>query len=145
MSKKAWVWVGLGVVVLILVVYAVEQNSIITVYPVFCKDWGDTPPAVRDFSTCKQPYAYARETFNADTSKNQVIETSPDTSDVDQLDPCTIQDAQHWSCGNSGNEILGATQTSRSGDNFSMNGLINTILSTESQWNSINNGAPSAQ
>ena len=148
MSKKSLILIG-GAIIIILIVgaYLFEQSqTTFTVYPVFCKDWGNTPPATEDFYNCHQPYAYARETFVVDKTKNQVTETSPDNSAFYTLDSCTIQDTEHWGCGSS-NDAFGAVEPSRSGDNFSEKGYagtpIDTIFVTESQWNSINNGAPS--
>jgi hypothetical protein len=149
--KKTWIWIGVVVVILIVIGYSAAQNSTFTVYPVFCQDWftGNTPnpPAVQDFSSCHQPRAYERQTFSADTSKDEVIQTSPDTSDVHKLDSCTIQDGQHWSCGGDFSKMpggmLAATQISRGGDNFNEYGLTNVIFVTESQWDSINKGKDS--
>jgi hypothetical protein len=139
---KRNIWIGAGIVAVVLItLVAISQSSTFTVYPVQCNDWLKTPPATADFSNCNQPEALARQTFTADTSKNQVIETSPDNSDVVQLNSCTIQDGQHWSCGQGG--IVAASQTSRSGSNFNEYGLTGVAFVTETQWNSINAGKPS--
>ena len=150
MSKKSWIWIGATIVVIGAgSVYFVEQRSVpFTVYPVFCKDWGNTPPTPEDFSNCHEPYAYARETFLVDQAKNQVTETSPDNSNFYTLSSCTVQDNEHWGCGPS-SDAFGAVKPSRSGDYFSENGVygtpVDTIFVTESQWDSINNGAPSSR
>jgi hypothetical protein len=144
--KKIITWVVV-VVIAILGVYSYGQYSTPTVYPVFCEDWGHTPPTTQDFSSCHKPYAYARETFTVDVPKNQVIQTSPDTTEVNKLNYCTIQDETHWSCGDGSllkmpGGILATTKISRSGNRFYEYGLINVIFVTESEWSSINNGAP---
>lgn len=150
MSKKTWIWAGVAIVILVIGAYLIEQSSApLTVYPVFCKDWGNTPPATEDFSNCHQPYAYARETFVVNQAKSQITETSPDNSNFYTLSSCTIQDGEHWGCGPSSDAFGSANQPSRSGDNFNENGAygspVDTIFVTEAQWDSVNNGAPSAQ
>ena len=156
-KKKLFLVIGGIVVLLILLVAVSVDNSNFTVYPVQCNDWIDTSPTVVDFSNCKKPKALERQTFSVDASKNQVTQISPDNADVHQLNYCTIQDAQHWSCGGYGlskggsllglpdspGGILASTQISRSGSNFSEKGLTNVIFVTESQWDSINNGKSS--
>ncbi len=121
-----------------------------TVYPVGCAISDSANLTVNssgelDFTHCQNPQAGERETFKVDAGKNQVIETSPDSSDVVALKDCTVQDDEHWSCGDYSNwsgGIFGAIVTSRSGDNFSESGLSGIYFVTESQWNSINNGKP---
>jgi len=144
---RPWAWaIIIIVVVLIGLAYLGSQSPTFTVYPVTCVDWFKTPPPTTDFSNCHEPKAMNRQVFTADSSKNQVVETSPDSADVVQLNSCTIQDNQHWSCGSissmSGG-MLAATETSRSGDNFAEYGLSGIIFVTESQWSSINNGKSS--
>ena len=141
-EEKNLVWGGVAVIILIIIFYLATQNSNFTVYPIQCNN------AATDFSSCTHPEALARETFNADTSKSQVIETSPDTTDVDNLNYCTIEDSQHWSCGDNTaflyskmpGGILAATQISRSADNFNEYGLTDVVFATESQLSSLNNG-----
>src|ERR1700683_4063620 len=151
MKKNIWIGIGVvGVIIVILVVigYSSKQNSTFTVYPVFCKDWGNNPPTTEDFANCQRPYAYARETFVVDQAKDQITETSPDNSSFYTLSSCTIQDNEHWGCGQS-YDAFGAVEPSRSGDQFSENGAygtpVDTIFVTESQWDSINNGAASTE
>lgn len=152
-KTQGWIIVGVLIIALLFgaAVYfpSTAQSSTFTVYPVGCADWytgnTETPPAVQDFSNCHKPEAMERQIFTVDTSKNQVIETSPDGSQVINLNDCTIQDAQHWSCGSGDfsqmpGGILGATQVSRSGDNFNEYGLSAVIFVTEAQWDSINGG-----
>ena len=149
MSKQTWIWTGV-VAILIIVGYSVEQRSVpFTVYPVFCKDWSSTPPATEDFSSCHQPYAYARETFALNKDKSQVTETSPDNGNFYVLNNCTIQDNEHWGCTGANYDAFGGVDPSRSNNYFSENGVYNTpvdtIFVTESQWDSINDGAPSPE
>jgi hypothetical protein len=145
MNKTQALLLGM-VAVLIIGAYLFEnQNSAsFTVYPVLCKDWANNPPAVEDFANCHEPYAYAREVFTLNESKNQITETSPDNSSFYTLNSCTIQDNEHWGCGQS-YDAFGAVSPSRSGSNFSENGYagspIDTIFVTQTQWNSVNNGA----
>jgi hypothetical protein len=139
----------LGVILLIGIIAPPD----FTVYPVQCNDWimptypyTETAPAVQDFSSCHKPEALERQVFKVDVAKSQVIQTSPDGTEVTALQACTVQDKQHWSCGNfttMPGGILGATQMSRSGDNFTEDGLSAVILVTEDQWNSINGGKDS--
>lgn len=121
-----------------------------TVYPVGCAISNSTNLTVSssgalDFTHCQNAQAAEREVFKVDAAKNQVIETSPDSSDVVSLKDCTVQDNEHWSCGDYSNwsgGIFGAVVTSRSGDNFSESGLSGIYFVSESQWSSINNGKP---
>ena len=119
--KKAVLIVGLAIVFMILLdVVIIDNSSSFTSYPVFCGNWAP-PGTMKDFDHCYQAKALDRQTFSVDTSKNQVFQTSPDTSDIHQLESCTIQDGQHWSCDAGGSDrILGALfSISFSGGNFS--------------------------
>ena len=154
MKKVGFIFDGVVIVIVFLALVG-GNSSTFTVYPVTCVDWFGpapsytfTPPATQDFSNCHHPEAMERQTFSVDTSKDQVVQTSPDTSDVHKLDYCTIQDGQHWSCGDGGfskmpGGIFASTQISRGGDKFNEYGLTAVIFVTESEWNSINNGKTS--
>ena len=149
MPRKRWILIGAIVAVLLIggLLLFGQNSAAFTVYPVFCKDWGDTPPTTEDFSNCHQPYAYAREMFALNKDKGQITETSPDNGNFYTLNNCTIQDNEHWGCSGQNNDAFGYVDPSRSGDHFSENGAYgtatDTIFVTESQWDSINNGAPS--
>ncbi len=147
-KTRGWLLVGVLAVIIVGVYFADQSQSSppYTVYPVFCEDWGNNPPAVEDFANCQKLYAYPRETFTLDESKNQITEISPDSSSFYVLNNCTIVDTEHWECrGN--NDFFGEVSPSRNGDNFSENaddgGPFNTIFATQAQWDSINNGLPS--
>ena len=138
-----------GVVVSIITLAIIGgTSSSFTIYPVQCNDWLSTPPTIADFSNCHQAKALERHTFTVDTTKNEVTQTSPENADVKKLNYCTIQDSQHWSCGDGSfskmpGGILAATQISRSGDRYAEYGLTGVIFVTEDQWSSINNGKSS--
>jgi hypothetical protein len=144
-NKTPLIIIGIAIIIFILM-FSGNGNSNFTVYPVTCIDWFTTPPTVVDFSNCNQPKAMNRQTFSVNTTNNQVIQTSPDTADVHQLEYCTIQDEQHWSCGDwlkMPGGVFASSQISRSGENFVEKGLTGIIFVTKMQWDSINNGKSS--
>lgn len=143
---RPWAWVVIIIFAVIIGIYLSSQSQTTAVYLVQCNDWFKVKPVTLDFSNCQEPKAMNRQVFTVDVSKNQVIQTSPDTADVIKLNSCTIQDNQHWGCGtinSMSGGMLAATLTSRSGDNFAEYGPTNIIMVTEEQWNSINNGKSS--
>jgi len=152
---KKSIWIVIVVVILLVEVYSASQSSTFIAYPVQCNDWimpsypwTVTAPDIQDFSHCAKPEAMDRQTFSVDISKNQVTEISPDTADVYKLNYCTIQDSQHWSCGNGDYSgmpggMVAATKINRSSDNFAEYGLSTMIFVTKSQWDSINGGKSS--
>jgi|ERR1035437_1117746 hypothetical protein len=145
MSKKAKTWSIIVAIVFIVIVISLigqNSNSEFTVYPVFCSDWIKAPPSVADFSNCQQPQALEREVYKVDMANQQVIESSPDSALFYKLESCTVVDSQTWKC-ESGASMVGAR--SRSGEKFVAYGLTAIIFVSQSEWNSINNGAPSPQ
>ncbi len=147
-KRRVWIWVLVVIIVVFIFVGLSQSQNSITLYPIQCTDWATNLPTEPGFVNCNHSEALERQVFTVDSAKGQVMETSPDVTDVTQLKNCTIQDNQHWSCGDGSffkmpGGILTATQISRSGDNFSEHGLRDVIFVTEDQWNSINGGRSS--
>ena len=140
------IWAVIAAVIVIWLVASASYVKSITMYPVFCKDWvgakdwSYTPPAVADFANCHKPQALPREVYTTDMENKRVIESSPDSVTFYELTSCTIVDVQTWKC-EGGASMVGAR--SRNGQKFVAYGLTAVIFVTESQWASINNGAPS--
>lgn len=139
---------GVSIFFAMLVAFIDISSSEFTVYPVQCNGWIKNPPTTAGFLNCQEAKALDRQTFSVDVSKNEVVQTSPDTSGIFKLNYCFIQDGQHWSCGAGDlfkmpGGMLASTQISRSADRFSEYGLTSVIFVTKSQWNSINKGRSS--
>jgi len=128
----------------------------ITMYPVQCDDWfpadysrgnGDNnsnePQGdARNFQNCHQPRALDRSTYNINVTTQQVIESDPDltNSGFSKNTGCTIIDLNNWSCDDGDmQDILGFGF--KNGVPFD-NEYAHVILVDKSQWDSINNGAP---
>lgn len=158
------IWIGLGMVVLVVVVYFVVQSSNssvtgsdLTVYPVQCDDWFPTnynqnytddnsnepKGGARNFQNCLQKRALGRIAFKIDKANSQVIEWDPDitSSGFTKHTGCTIVDSNNWSCDNDG--LLGdITGFGSNNGIFFKNGYVHALFVSKTQWDSINNGAP---
>jgi len=128
----------------------------ITMYPVQCDDWfpsdysrgnGDNnsnePQGdARNFQNCLQRRAIDRRTFNVNIASQQVTESDPDLAGTgfSKNTGCTIIDLNNWSCDDGAmQDILGFGF--KNGVPF-YNGYAHVLLVDKSQWDSINNGAP---
>jgi hypothetical protein len=150
--KNTIIIVGIvGIVVAIL--YFINENapvpgSDMTVYPVQCLDWTNLKPPTseQDVAHCSQPKAAARVAFKIDATNNQVMEWSPDDTNIGikKLTSCTVVNVQNWTCDEGIPTIMSLLLGSNDGNFFEDDAAKDMIYVSKEQWNSINNGAPSA-
>lgn len=122
-------------------------NQEIIVYPVQCDDWIKAAPPLetQNFQNCHQRRALDRVGIKIDKTNNTVVNWF-----IDENPPtfytatnCAIANSDNWGCNN------GAVISTGAGESFGFNNgkffnnaYTDVIFVSESQWDSINNGAP---
>jgi hypothetical protein len=138
-------------------------SSDVTVYPVQCDDWfsqsndpnsyasqmkglddgtnrNEPEGEARNFQNCLKRRALSRISLKIDKANQQVIKWDIDNGGTPAFSKsidCTIVDSNNWSCDNKSSYPFGFNDGSYFESDFT-----HVIFVSKTQWNSINNGAP---
>lgn len=110
-------------------------GSVLTVYPIQCKEWDTNPPTQKSFEACNSPVALSRDSFKVDVANQKVTDVSLDDGEINNFPSCNVIDSTHWNCSGESGTLY--TEFSMTGQVYHYWAAQDIFLASQDQWVSL--------